>query len=181
MISHFKIKKGIELYGQATVLAGTSVPGGTADTDAAQIGSIYLRTNGTVYTKTGVATWNNIQITALPYDLAFYIPTTPYIINSTISGYLSPRSMIITAGVLNIAKCNVSPISVNTVFDIKLQGVQVATVTFTVGSNIGTIVFTLGSTISIVVGDILTISTTGTIDNTIAGIGITLVGISAIV
>ena len=115
----------------------------------------------------------------LPYDIVFYIASTPYNIDTVIAGFLSPRVITITAGSLNIAKCNIIPTTTNTVFSINLQGVQVATATFNIGSSIGVISFISGSVISIAIGDILTISTTNVIDSVIAGIGITFVGVSS--
>jgi hypothetical protein len=184
MIEHFKISnKGIELYSQVTIIAGSDIPGGTTDTDNVQIGSMYLRTNGKVYTKTTAGApgvWAQVQTVSLPYDLAFYIPTNPYLTSSIVTGFLSPRTMTITSGSSNVAKCSIAATTTTTTFIIGLNGSQIATATFTASNTIGLISFTAGSTINISAGDVLTISTSDTVDATIAGIGITLVGISSI-
>ncbi len=126
--------------------------------------------------------WVNIPpLSALPYDLAFYIPSNPFDINAIVSGFLSPRAITIASGALNIAKASIPASTTQTIFTFKKQGSQVATITFNVGATIGTIVFTAGNPITVAVGDALTINTTGTIDSVIAGIGITFVGISSFV
>jgi alpha-tubulin suppressor-like RCC1 family protein len=121
-------------------------------------------------------------LTSLPYDIAFYLATiATFDINTLITGFLSPRSMIITDGVGNVAKCSVSPIGIDTIFTLAKNGTQFATVTFAIGSTTGTIVFTAGSPVSIAIGDVITLLTGATKDGSVAGIGITFVGVSPIV
>ncbi len=122
-----------------------------------------------------------IGSSTLPYDLAFYMPYALLDTNTAISGFLSPRNIIITTGGLNIAKCSIVAVTSDTIFNIKVNGVTYATVTFTVGQALGSIIFTPGPIISITSGDEITLCTTSTMDTTIAGVGITLVGVSSII
>ncbi len=149
----------------------------------------------TTLSNTGVTpgTYNNVTVDSkgritsgtvvntLPYDIAFYIPSTPFDINTIISGYLSPRIVTVVAGVKNVAKCYAAPSTIPAVFNIHHNGTLVATVTFAVASNVGVIVFTAGSTIVVGVNDTLTVSTDTLVDPAISGIGITLVGTSSTV
>ena len=116
--------------------------------------------------------------TALPYDIAFYTPYNPYDINAIVSGFLSPRFVTVQSSADNIAKCSVVASTVPEVFNLNVNGITQATVTFEIGQPLGNIVFTLGDTISIETGDTLTLCTTNVLDDTIAGIGVTLVGFS---
>jgi len=183
MITNFKTRKGIEIFGQVSLISGTEIPGNSTDTNDAQVGSMYLRTNGIAYSKissgSGTNTWSVIKITSLPYDIAFYIPEPPIVANTIISGFLSPRIMSITAGSLNIAKC-VTASTVEMIFQIKLNGVVVITVTFPANSTTGNIVFSSGSVINILAGDNITLSTTSTLNDFITGVGITFVCVSLI-
>lgn len=146
----------------------------------------------TTLSNTGVTpgTYNNVtvdskgRITAgtvvntLPYDIAFYVPTTPFDVSTIISGFLSPRVVTIVDGIKNVARCNTAPTTIPAIFNVHHNGTLVATVTFAVSSSIGVIAFTAGSTIPVGVGDVLTVSTDTLVDPTIAGIGITFVGTS---
>lgn len=123
---------------------------------------------------------NDPGLTSLPYDIAYYISATPYDIDTIVTGFLSPRSVVITSASNNIAKCSTAATTVDTTFILKQNGVQKATILFNIGSLTGTITFTAGSTITVVSGDVLTICTSSTLDTVIAGIGITFVGDSAI-
>ena len=126
--------------------------------------------------------WLNVPGTILPYDIAFYIPSTPFAINDVVSGFLAPRAISITSSnPAHVARCRVAPGTSITVFSVKVAGNQIATVTFNVGSTTGVIAFTGNPTISTAAGDVVTLYTTGTIDPIIAGIGVTIVGTSSIV
>jgi hypothetical protein len=120
------------------------------------------------------------ELTTLPYDLAFYIATTPYDINTIVAGFLSTRVVTITSTSIHLAVCSTPPVLAATVFEAKVQGVTFATITFDVGSTSGVISFTAGSTVNIAAGYTLTLSTTGVVDSNIAGIGITFIGVSPI-
>lgn len=62
MSDYFRIVRGLELDEKVRILTGTGVPGSTADTDSAFVGSIFLSTSaGALYTKisagTGSGSW----------------------------------------------------------------------------------------------------------------------------
>jgi hypothetical protein len=124
----------------------------------------------------GVQGIDGAAISHLPYDIAFYIATTPYDINSIVTGFLSPRYVLMSTAFTNIATCGVAATAIATTFILKQNGVQKATILFNVGVTTGIITFTAGSTIAVVEGDIMTIGTSSTVDSNIAEIGITFVG-----
>jgi hypothetical protein len=114
----------------------------------------------------------------LPYDLGFYIPFTPFELNTIVSGFLSARVVLLSSTSPNTARCSTAPTTVETVFNLKLNGSTIITVTFGVGQTVGTILFTPSSTVTVAPGATITIETTGDVDNSIAGIGVTLVGVT---
>lgn len=64
-MDYFRIVRGLELDEAVRILQGPGVPGSTADTDNAQIGSLYLDTlDGDAYTKStlgpGLNTWKPV-------------------------------------------------------------------------------------------------------------------------
>ncbi len=53
MSDYFRIMRGLEIDESVRFLQGSGMPGSTADTDAAQVGSVYVdRTTGKLYSKT---------------------------------------------------------------------------------------------------------------------------------
>jgi Head domain of trimeric autotransporter adhesin len=86
MSEYFRTVRGLEIDDRVRILQGTGVPGNSADTDAAQVGSLYLNnTNGSPYSKitagSGTARWAIIS-GALNTSQALYVenslaPTPP--------------------------------------------------------------------------------------------------------
>lgn len=132
----------------------------------------FLKFDGTKWVASALPT------PVLPYDVAFYLPTNPYTLTSIVSGYVSPRAISVAPTGNHIARCSTVGISESTVFEIKLNATLVATVTFPASATSGTITFTNGA-FNVVSGDALTLWTKDVVDIALAGIGITLVGLSS--
>lgn len=115
---------------------------------------------------------------SIPYDIAFYVPDNPFLASATVSGFLLPREVHVDTAMLDavVAKCTVAPSNVGgSTLEMYNDAVLIATITFVQGANVGSVVW-VGPTLTLLKDSVVTLRTTATVDLTVAGIGITVVG-----
>jgi hypothetical protein len=110
----------------------------------------------------------------IPYDLSFFVPGSMPTANELVGAALVTRTIAISAvGSTSLAKAKVAA-TAQTVYAIKVNGVDKGTVTFAAGQTNGVIAFP--QNLTLVAGDIVEIMTPGTVDASIKDVMITIVG-----
>lgn len=107
------------------------------------------------------------------YDVAFSVYGKPANAENVMR-FIVPRALVLAANLQgSLAKAGIAG-TASSVFSIKKNGSQVATITFSAGATSGT--FSTQASLSLASGDVLTVDAQATADATLANIDFTFVG-----
>ncbi len=110
------------------------------------------------------------------YDIAFYVAGQLNVVSTVYSLFVVPRSVTLSATSTSQSICTALVATTGaTTLLIKKNGAQIGTIVFTSADTTGTVSFT-SLPVALIAGDLLTITTSGTVDATLANVGIVIVG-----
>lgn len=125
------------------------------------------------YVSDGTA-WKEIQYVGnIVYDIALNVYGQPNSADDLLASFTAPRGITIAQGASGVASCNTAPAAALTLL-LKVNGAQIGTVYFAMGSTTGTINFT--SAVNLTAGQILTLYNSASPDSSIQDIAITIAG-----
>ena len=141
--------------------------GGTTIYSAAEAAVYY--SNGTQWLKIA-----KVVLAVLPYDVSFFVPGTMAVPAELVGSFLATRKISFIAGLTGSIARAKSPPTASVVYDLRMGGVSVGSVTFAPGASNGTFGFL--APINVLVGESIELICPTPVSTSIADVTITLVG-----
>lgn len=132
---------------------------------------------GTVGVGTTAARADHVHpMNVLPYDIVLFASGNMTVASETVSAFVATRKISLAAGLAgSLAKALVAPAAAATL-TVFVNGVAKVTASFGAGVATGTL--SLGATLNIMAGDIVELRAPATVDSSLSGVMITLVGVA---
>jgi hypothetical protein len=170
------------LFGVSSFLGLTVVVNGVV-----QIPAMAYSVNGTVVTFTeslntdsdilfiygDLSPMPTVNLTINNYDLGVFVQGTPDV-TETLIRYIAPRRIVFPQNFTDSQAHAVTAATSSNVFSIRVEGVEVGTVTIAAAGNSGT--FASAADVVVESGEIITLVSPGAVDATLANISFTLKG-----
>jgi hypothetical protein len=168
----------ITLVGGATVKNLTVESGASLPVDDLAVGKLFYKTGDGVYSYTGsewirFATADDVGggTADQPYDLAFSVFDKP-MASEQVVRFIVPRNIKIPANFVGSRAVAETAATAQTVFVVKKNGTQIATITFGISGSTAT--FSTQAEVSFIAGDKLVVEAPASPDLTLANIDFTI-------